>query len=296
MPSNSKPHELETTDPAEMQESLRLLDRSTSWFWWNTLVGLILLTAALVVLSAPEVLTRYALPRQLNVNLIVWALLALMLVSNIYTLYRQHHFELFRHRFAEQVRIAAEQRMRADKFYGMAILDPLTDLYNRRYGGECLQKEITRAERHSYDLAVIVLDLDNFKQINDRFGHAAGDEVLKEFSRRLKRGIRACDVPVRMGGDEFLVVLPECPIENVHIILSRLKPFEVIFDREKIHVSYSRGRAQYQVTDTPETLVQRADEVLYAEKVSRQTTMGTANAVDQYRAEEDLFSDRIVSE
>jgi len=279
MPSNSKPHELETTDPAEMQQSLRLLDRSTSWFWWNTLIGLILLTAALVVLSAPEVLTRYALPRQLNVNLIVWALLALMLIANIYTLYRQHHFELFRHRFAEQVQIAAEQRMRADKFYGMAILDPLTDLYNRRYGGECLQKEITRAERHNYDLAVIVLDLDNFKQINDQFGHAAGDEVLKEFSRRLKRAIRACDVPVRMGGDEFLVVLPECPRENVHIILSRLKPFEVIFDRQRIHVSYSRGRAQYQVTDTPQTLVQRADEVLYAEKVSRQTTVGTANAV-----------------
>ena len=54
MPSNSKPHELEASDPAEMQQSLRLLDRSTSWFWWNTLVGLILLTAALVVLSAPE--------------------------------------------------------------------------------------------------------------------------------------------------------------------------------------------------------------------------------------------------
>jgi diguanylate cyclase (GGDEF)-like protein len=279
MPSKSKPPELNTTDPGEMRQSLRLLDRSTSWFWWNTLIGLILLTAALVVLSSPEMLTRYALARQLNVNLLVWALLALMLIANIYTLYRQRHFELFRRRFTEQIQIAAEQRMRADKFYGMAILDPLTDLYNRRYGRECLQKEITRAERHSYDLAVIVLDLDNFKQINDKFGHAAGDEVLKEFSRRLKRAIRACDVPVRMGGDEFLVVLPECPRENVHIILSRLKPFEVILDRQKIPVSYSRGRAQFQVTDTPETLIQRADQLLYAEKMSRQTHAGPATAV-----------------
>jgi two-component system cell cycle response regulator len=116
------------------------------------------------------------------------------------------------------------------------------------------------------------MDLDHFKEINDQFGHAAGDVVLKEFSRRLKRAIRACDVPVRIGGDEFLVVLPECPRENVHIILSRLGPFEVILNHQKVIVSYSRGRAQYQVTDTPQTLLQRADEVLYAEKTARATT------------------------
>jgi diguanylate cyclase (GGDEF)-like protein len=276
MASDYKQPELESTDPAEMQKSLRHLDRSTSWFWWNTLVGIVLLLAALGLLSTPELIGRSTFLRQWGVSMIVRALLALMLVSNIYTLFHQRHFELFRHRFAEQMQIAATQRLRADKFYGMAILDPLTDLYNRRYGEECLQKEITRAERHNYDLAVIVIDLDNFKQINDQFGHAAGDEVLKEFSRRLKRAIRACDVPVRMGGDEFLVVLPECPRENVHIIFSRLETFEVSFNRQKIEVSYSRGRAQYQVTDTSKTLVQRADKVLYAEKSARQTVLGTA--------------------
>jgi len=191
------------------------------------------------------------------------------LILNGYSLYHQRHLERFRHRLIEQMEAAVKQRVRADKFYGLAILDPLTDLYNRRYGEECLQKEITRAERHGYELAVIVMDLDNFKQINDQFGHAAGDEVLKEFSRHLKRAIRACDVPVRMGGDEFLVVLPECPRENVHIILSRLKPFEVIVNRQKIVVSYSRGRAQYQVSDTSRALIQRADELLYAEKAER---------------------------
>jgi diguanylate cyclase (GGDEF)-like protein len=272
MISNSERPEPEITDPQEIRQSLIRLDRSTSWFWWNAIVVSILLLAALAVLSSPELLGRHGLPQQLDVTLIVRGLLALMLISNSYTLYYHRQFKLFRHRFAEQMQIAVTQRMRADKFYGLAVLDPLTGLYNRRYGEECLRKEITRAERHSYDLAVIVMDLDHFKEINDQFGHAAGDMVLKEFSRRLKRAIRACDVPVRIGGDEFLVVLPECPRENVQIILSRLGPFEIILNHQKAIVSYSRGHAQYQVTDTPQTLVQRADEVLYAEKAARATT------------------------
>lgn len=269
MIDNSKRPESEITDPLEIRESLRCLDRSTSYFWWNTIVMLILLLAAMVALSAPKLLGRNTLPQQPDVTAIVRGLLALMLMSNSYMLYYQRHFKLFRHRLSEQMQVAVKQRMRADKFYGLAIVDPLTGLYNRRYGEECLKNEITRAERNRHDLAVIVMDLDSFKEINDQFGHAAGDVVLKEFSRRLKRAIRACDVPVRIGGDEFLVVLPECPRENVPIILSRLEPFEVILNHQKVIVSYSRGRAQYQVTDTPQTLVQRADEVLYAEKAAR---------------------------
>jgi diguanylate cyclase (GGDEF)-like protein len=271
MSGDPKALEPATTDPGKIQQSLRQLDRSTSWFWWNTIALLIVLATALAALSAPDSLVRYAASRELDLTSIVRGSLAVMLILNGYSLYHQRHLEHFRHRLVEQMQMAVQQRMRADKFYGLAILDPLTDLYNRRYGEECLQKEITRAERHAYDLAVIVMDLDNFKEINDEFGHAAGDEVLKEFSRRLKRAIRACDVPVRMGGDEFLVVLPECPRENVHIILSRLQPFEMIVNRRKIVVSYSRGRAQYQVADTPNTLIQRADEILYAEKATRST-------------------------
>ena len=254
--------EQEIADPREIRQSLVHLDRSTLWFRWNTVGALILLFVSLVMLSWPDSVGHYA-------TVIVQGLLALMLISNGYMLYQHRQFKLFRQRLGQQLQTAITQRQRADKFYGLAILDPLTGLYNRRYGEECLRKEIARAERQNYDLAVIVLDLDHFKEINDQFGHAAGDLVLREFSSRLKRAIRACDVPVRIGGDEFLVVLPECPRENVHIILSRLGPFEVILNRQRVVVSYSRGNAQYQVADTPHTLVQRADEVLYAEKAAR---------------------------
>jgi diguanylate cyclase (GGDEF)-like protein len=262
MNNESKSTEPEFLDHQEIEQNIGLLDRTTSWFWWNTIGMSVLLFIALVALCLPQSPGSAA-------PVVVGGLLVLMLISNGYTLHRQHHFKLFRKRLGEQMQVTIQQRMRADKFYGLAILDPLTGLYNRRFGEESLQKEITRAEKNNYDLAVIAMDLDYFKEINDQLGHAAGDLVLKEFSRHLRRAIRACDVPIRLGGDEFLIVLPECPKENLHIILSRLKPFEVMISRRKITVSYSRGKAQYQVGDTPQTIIQRADKSLYAEKAAR---------------------------
>jgi diguanylate cyclase (GGDEF)-like protein len=272
MNNDFKPPEPEITNHREIQQSLQLLDRTTSWFWWNTVAMIILLLAAMAALFEPEVSEWFALPRHLDATVIVGVSLVLLLISNCYGLYRQRHFKLLRKRLVEQIQVTITQRKRADKFYGLAILDPLTGLYNRRFGEESLQKESTRAETNRYDLAVIAMDLDYFKPINDEFEHAAGDLVLKEFSRYLRRGIRACDLPIRIGGDEFLVVLPECPRENVRIMLSRLKPFEVMFNRRKIKVSYSRGCAQYQIGDTPQTIIHRADQSLYEEKAARATT------------------------
>src|SRR5450755_3297682 len=174
--------------------------------------------------------------------------------------------------------MSIKQRIRADKLYGLSILDPPTGLHNRRFGEERLKEEIIRAERNSDPLAVIILDLDHFKEINDQFGHPAGDIALKAFSRRLRKAIRACDVPVRIGGDEFLIILPECPREKVDVILSRIGSPEVELNRSKVSVGYSVGRAQYQVNDTTKTLLERADKVLYTEKHARSQNLHPAEA------------------
>jgi diguanylate cyclase (GGDEF)-like protein len=151
----------------------------------------------------------------------------------------------------------------------LAILDPLTGLYNRRFSEERLRNEIARADRHGDPLIVIILDLDNFKTINDRYGHSAGDLVLKEFARRLSKATRGSDVAVRLGGDEFLVILAECPPEQVEIILSRLTSFETDCDGDRIAVSSSRGWAQHHSGETPEQFIKRADEALYEQKTAR---------------------------
>jgi diguanylate cyclase (GGDEF)-like protein len=178
-------------------------------------------------------------------------------------------YERVRRIVIRQDEITARARKRTDKLYGLSILDALSGLHNRRFGEARLTEEIARSERAGDALAVILLDLDYFKEINDKFGHAVGDMAIREFSRRLRRAIRACDIPVRMGGDEFLLILPECPTEKVGAILSRIGTLEIEFGGQKIPVRYSSGRAQYQFSDTFASMIARADAMLYAEKAAR---------------------------
>jgi len=253
----------------EIKKSLRRLDRKDSWYWWNATLVIILLTGAIVVLSLPRLLPEHDPSYNLQLSIAVRGLLGMVLIFNVYTLYQQHLLRQLRNHLAEQIEIATAQRVRAKALYELAVLDPLTGLYNRRYCDDRLRAEIQRAQRNRLPLTVILVDLDNFKQINDCLGHAAGDLVLQEFSRNLNKTIRGSDFAVRMGGDEFLLVLPECPPEYVSLVMSRLTPFKIDWEGQKVSVSSSRGWAHYCPNETPEQLLARADEAVYQEKRSR---------------------------
>lgn len=253
----------------EVRESLSVLDRKNWWHWWNTVLVIMLLTGAVAALSLPKFLTDKDLSSQLEIDIAVRGLLGVVLIFNLYMLYQQHLLGRLRKYLSSQMEVATEQRVRAEALYELAVLDPLTGLYNRRFSEEKLRTEIARADSCGDPLIVLLLDLDNFKAINDRFGHSAGDLVLKEFARRLNKGIRASDTAVRLGGDEFLVILPECPPEKIDVVLSRLTEFEVETGEDRIRVSSSRGWAQYELADTTEQLIKRADEALYLNKSMR---------------------------
>jgi diguanylate cyclase (GGDEF)-like protein len=227
------------------------------------------IAAVLAAIATPLFMGDLAAKRHLGIAFIVAGVFLLLLVLQFYDLARHGRAKQVHDHLAKQLKIAVMQRIRADKLYDLSILDPLTGLHNRRFGEQRLEEEVARSERNGEPLAVLLFDLDYFKEINDQFGHAAGDAALKEFARRLKRAIRACDVPVRIGGDEFLVILPECPTEKVNMIVDRIGAPEIQFNRRGITVRYSVGRAHYQVCDTSQTMLQRADEVLYAEKATR---------------------------
>jgi diguanylate cyclase (GGDEF)-like protein len=268
---------LQSTDAAtnesshKIRRNLRVLDRKNWWHWWNTVLVIMLLMGAVATLSLPEILSNKDLSSQQEIEIAVRGLLGVVLIFNIYMLYQQHLLGRLRNYLSSQMEIATEQRVRAEAFYELAILDSLTGLYNRRFSDEQLRSEIARADRCGNPLVVLLLDLDNFKDINDRYGHSAGDLVLKEFARRLSKGTRGSDVAVRLGGDEFLVILPECPPEKVGIVLSRVKDFEVEMGQDRIPVSSSRGWAQYELGDTAQELMDRADKALYANKAMRLT-------------------------
>jgi len=123
---------------------------------------------------------------------------------------------------------------------------------------------------------VLTLDLNDFKQINDMHGHPAGDQVLQEFASHLNRVIRGSDLAVRLGGDEFLVLLPECTLEQLQLVLGRLGSLEVDWQGLKLPVTFSAGWKQYEMGDRPEELLARADRALYdskrASKIGRTPT------------------------
>jgi diguanylate cyclase (GGDEF)-like protein len=269
MIEKATPNMPELSDHETFRQTIIQLDRSLTRTWRSTTGEIAIVLAAIV---APIILGNEFPGSHLEITLIVDGFLLLMLACNTYGLVQYNQLKQIRNRLTVQLEISIKQHIRADKLYGLSILDPLTGLHNRRFGEDRLEEEIARAERNGDPLAVIILDLDHFKEINDQFGHAAGDVALKEFSRRLRKAIRACDVPVRIGGDEFLVILPECPREKVNVILSRLGSPEVEINSQKLSICYSVGRSQYQVHDTIKTLLGRADDVLYAEKEARTQT------------------------
>lgn len=150
-----------------------------------------------------------------------------------------------------------------------ATTDSLTGLRNRQYLDRQLILEISRAERYQTPMAFILFDIDHFKIINDRFGHLAGDEVLKTLGAIVGKAIRNLDVLARWGGEEFVVLLPGGTLEPAMQAAEKLRgliekhPFPV-----NGRITCSFGVSQYRESDTPETITARADDALYAAKAA----------------------------
>ena len=152
-----------------------------------------------------------------------------------------------------------------------AIRDPLTGLHNRRFLDETLPRELARAKREGYSLALIMIDLDKFKRINDTYGHAAGDQVLKALSEILEKSARGTDVICRYGGEEFLVVLPrmlpELAMQHANEWRRELSETPIRHGDLMIHVTLSAGVAAFPDHGIDiDTLLSRADQALYRSK------------------------------
>lgn len=149
--------------------------------------------------------------------------------------------------------------------------DALTGLYNRRFLDEALSRELVLAGRHGHPVSVILGDLDSFKNVNDRHGHLAGDEVLRFFGSLMKRHARGSDICCRYGGEEFLVVLPRMPrldaVERAEQLRSALSAAPVPFGTAQIPMTASFGVASFPRDGrTADQLIARADRMLYAAK------------------------------
>lgn len=162
-----------------------------------------------------------------------------------------------------------------------ALKDSLTGLWNRRAIFAMLEREVCRAQRDRFAIALLMIDLDHFKRINDTYGHLTGDDVLRETAGRLFEIMRPYDFAGRYGGEEFLVVLPSCSPQNGvqraehfrRAIAERLVPTGI----GPLSVTCSVGVAAYEEGMPPEDLIQRADEALYRAKATGRNCVCTAN-------------------
>lgn len=261
------------------QKHLKGLERRDWWLWWSAVTVILLLTLAVVTISLPDILKESDRVFQLNLNLAIHGLVALVLLFNTYTVYQQWLIKRLRTQTAKHLEILSRLRIRAEEFHEMATRDPLTGLSNRRLGEERLASEVARSERHGHPLSVLLLDLNRFKGINDLHGHAAGDAVLRIFAQRLNKVIRASDLAIRLGGDEFLVILPECLPDRIPALLSRLGHLEMQWEGESFTVHSAAGWAGYQKGETPAQLIERADKLLYANKRSASPGANASAAV-----------------
>jgi len=149
--------------------------------------------------------------------------------------------------------------------------DPLTGVYNRRFLLETLEAEFERARRYSLKFSIILMDIDNFKEVNDRFGHIYGDKVLKQVAQILKEELRRHDILGRYGGDEFLIILPETDGIGAGMVGERCRKAissGITFADEKYHLTVSMGVIAYPNPKimTAEDMIRLADTALYEAK------------------------------
>ena len=172
---------------------------------------------------------------------------------------RKRYADLLQNRLAESVE--------------MAITDPLTGLHNRRYMESHLKTLVEEAVQRGKALSLLITDIDYFKAVNDSYGHGAGDAVLIEFAARVRENIRGIDLACRLGGEEFVIVMPDTDLAKAYHVAERLRagiarrPFALDLADASLEVTASVGVSSLERSgDTPESLLRRADQALYRAK------------------------------
>lgn len=172
----------------------------------------------------------------------------------------------------EKARLKMDVKEVQNKMAEMSIRDDLTGVYNRRYFMEALEREVSKAKRYGSELVLCMFDLDHFKEVNDTYGHPAGDMVLREIGKMLKECVRQVDLICRYGGEEFAVILPNTQLEKARIVCERFRGIvnqhQFKYNSSQINITVSIGVAAFNhsIPESLNDLIAKSDEALYQAK------------------------------
>jgi diguanylate cyclase (GGDEF)-like protein len=269
-PESQQPLPISTAvDTQQISSDMRRIARR-QWSLWSCCVMVtVLLALGIASFAFPGLLSQAEQSASFLLTSAVRGLIGLVLLFNVYTVYQQLQIQRIHQQLSQQVEALGKVEVRTEEVYKLAALDPLTGLYNRRSGEQRLAQEMSRSTRHGHPLTILALDLDDLKHVNDTFGHPAGDDLIRSFAERLNSAIRGSDLAFRLGGDEFLVLLPECRPEAVRVVLGRLSGLKVECREQLVEISFSAGWTNFTPGESAEDLMRRADDALYADKRAR---------------------------
>ena len=259
-----------------MESSLKRLGRREWWLWFFAVLVTALSGIGFLLSSFPALFQHSDHFFEIRSDQTRWAILSLLLLFNSWMVYREWSFRLQRRQLTE---LGGDPQSTSESVFDPSGMDPVTGLYTRASVELWLGKEVARARRHNIPLSLVALHLDDFADLNQRHGSTAGDLMLKEFANRLRKASRGTDFGVRLGSDDFLLILPECSLSNAKIVSDRLGTPEVKCSGQDIALTYSVGWIDYKPGEVPSDLFKRAGDVLQLYKKASKHSFATTLVV-----------------
>jgi diguanylate cyclase (GGDEF)-like protein len=220
-----------------------------------------------------------------------FGLITLIILFNVYILDQKRTLDRTRSRLLREL-------LESQKARETALVDPLTSVFNRRYLDEICPREISKAARAGTELSFLIIDIDGFKEVNTRFGHLGGDQYLRDVATLLKKTFRGSDTVLRLGGDEFMVILPETSNLQAQRAAERLS-WETRWWNQaghaKYELSFSCGVATYRKGMDIKELMEIADRDMYRAKMEKKSKVSQPDPV-QWMDEPERRGSRIASE
>lgn len=278
--TKSKPSPLEGSGQFRVQATEftpHQITRREWWLWFSALCVTLLSGVAFLLSSFNRFFPHTDHFYEIRPEQARWATLCLLMVFNAWLIYRQWAFRSLRKKAVEQSQFnipQANQQVLSED----AGLDTVTGLCTRAALEQHLGKEIARARRQNSALSLATVHVDEFAHLNSRYGKSAMDNALKELGRKLKKASRGSDIAARLSDDDFLLLLPECGLNEVKQVLNRLGPVEVVASGQKLPLNCTTGWVDYQPGDLPADLLKRAADLLHLYDTAAQDSFSTTLA------------------